>query len=227
MPGWARRTIPRNVTENRRRMAEVMGVAPANFLTLYQIHSPDVVIAERSMGRRIAAARRRHRHQNAGSCDRRHRRRLRPDPVRRSAGPRHRRGACRLEGRADRRAGKDRRCDGNARRPARQYRRRHRSADPAAKLRGGRRIRRPIHTGRSDHARFFVPSVRDDHAMFDLAGFIRMRLERAGVLRIDDTGIDTYSTTASSAIAARCIARSRISAAMSMPSCWSRIGQER
>jgi copper oxidase (laccase) domain-containing protein len=29
--------------------------------------------------------------------------------------------------------------------------------------------------------------------MFDLGGFIRMRLERAGVLTIDDTGIDTYS----------------------------------
>ena len=28
--------------------------------------------------------------------------------------------------------------------------------------------------------------------MFDLAGFIRMRLERAGVAAIDDTGIDTY-----------------------------------
>ena len=29
--------------------------------------------------------------------------------------------------------------------------------------------------------------------MFDLAGFIRMRLENAGVLMIDDIGIDTYS----------------------------------
>jgi copper oxidase (laccase) domain-containing protein len=29
--------------------------------------------------------------------------------------------------------------------------------------------------------------------MFDLAGFIRTRLENAGVLMIDDTGIDTYS----------------------------------
>jgi copper oxidase (laccase) domain-containing protein len=29
--------------------------------------------------------------------------------------------------------------------------------------------------------------------MFDLAGFIRMRLENAGVLVIDDIGIDTYS----------------------------------
>jgi copper oxidase (laccase) domain-containing protein len=28
--------------------------------------------------------------------------------------------------------------------------------------------------------------------MFDLAGFIRRRLENAGVLMIDDVGIDTY-----------------------------------
>jgi hypothetical protein len=29
--------------------------------------------------------------------------------------------------------------------------------------------------------------------MFDLAGFIRTRLENAGVSMIDDTGLDTYS----------------------------------
>ena len=29
--------------------------------------------------------------------------------------------------------------------------------------------------------------------MFDLAGFIRMRLENAGVLMIDDIGVDTYA----------------------------------
>ncbi|WP_338691820.1 peptidoglycan editing factor PgeF [Bradyrhizobium sp. 26S5] len=40
---------------------------------------------------------------------------------------------------------------------------------------------------------FFLPGERDGHAMFDLAGFIRMRLENAGVLMIDDLGIDTYS----------------------------------
>lgn len=43
------------------------------------------------------------------------------------------------------------------------------------------------------HAAFFAPSARDGHAMFDLAGFIRARLERAGVLMIDDLGDDTYS----------------------------------
>jgi copper oxidase (laccase) domain-containing protein len=36
---------PVNVMENRRRMAEAMGVAPTHFLSLHQIHSPDVVVA--------------------------------------------------------------------------------------------------------------------------------------------------------------------------------------
>ena len=45
----------------------------------------------------------------------------------------------------------------------------------------------------ADNAVFFVPSPREGHAMFDLAGFIRMRLENAGVLMIDDIGVDTYS----------------------------------
>ncbi|HYW62894.1 MAG TPA: peptidoglycan editing factor PgeF [Bradyrhizobium sp.] len=45
----------------------------------------------------------------------------------------------------------------------------------------------------ADNARFFIAASRDEHAMFDLAGFIRMRLENAGVLMIDDTGMDTYA----------------------------------
>jgi YfiH family protein len=45
----------------------------------------------------------------------------------------------------------------------------------------------------ADNARYFLPSVRQRHAMFDLAAFIRKRLEHAGVLMVDDTGIDTYS----------------------------------
>jgi YfiH family protein len=45
----------------------------------------------------------------------------------------------------------------------------------------------------ADNAVFFMPSQREGHAMFDLAGFVRLRLENAGVLMIDDLGIDTYS----------------------------------
>ena len=43
------------------------------------------------------------------------------------------------------------------------------------------------------NALFFLPGERHGHAMFDLAGFIRMRLENAGVLMIDDLGVDTYA----------------------------------
>ena len=61
-------------------------------------------------------------------------------------------------------------------------------------LRSRRRIRRTLSSRpMPSNARFFIPSARDGHAMFDLAGFIRMRLENAGVLMIDDIGIDTYS----------------------------------
>jgi YfiH family protein len=45
----------------------------------------------------------------------------------------------------------------------------------------------------ADNASFFIPSERSGHSMFDLAGYIRMRLENAGVLMIDDIGVDTYS----------------------------------
>jgi copper oxidase (laccase) domain-containing protein len=45
----------------------------------------------------------------------------------------------------------------------------------------------------AENVRFFLPSSRSRHAMFDLGGFIRMRLERAGISVIDDLGIDTYA----------------------------------
>ena len=41
--------------------------------------------------------------------------------------------------------------------------------------------------------RFFRKSPRDGHAMFDLPGFIAMRLQRAGVMQFQDLGLDTYA----------------------------------
>ena len=58
--------------------------------------------------------------------------------------------------------------------------------------------------------------------MFDLAGFIRMRLENAGVLMIDDLGVDTYSDERFYSYRARCIARSRTTAGTSMRSRFAR-----
>jgi YfiH family protein len=43
------------------------------------------------------------------------------------------------------------------------------------------------------NARFFASASRDGHAMFDLAGYIRSRLEAAGVLMIDDVDLCTYA----------------------------------
>src|SRR5207253_1187752 len=37
---------PQNVAENRARMAKTLGVAPDRLLSCYQIHSPEVVVAE-------------------------------------------------------------------------------------------------------------------------------------------------------------------------------------
>lgn len=41
-------------------------------------------------------------------------------------------------------------------------------------------------------ARFFAPGDRPHHALFDLPGFIRLRLEQAGVGFVEDLGLDTY-----------------------------------
>jgi len=42
-------------------------------------------------------------------------------------------------------------------------------------------------------AKFFKPAARDGHAMFDLPGFIALRLEQARVGTVQDLGLDTYA----------------------------------
>ena len=136
---------PAHVAENRRRMAEQMGVAPEHFLSVFQIHSPDVVVATgpwhgasrpradaivtRTEGLAIGVT--------AADCGPI----LLVDPKR----ARDRRGACGLEGRADRHSGIHHRCDGKTRRRTQRHRRRHRPLDPPAQLRSRRRIRRAVH----------------------------------------------------------------------------------
>jgi polyphenol oxidase len=45
-------------------------------------------------------------------------------------------------------------------------------------------------------ARFFAPSVRERHAMFDLHGYIVERARRAGLTNFEDSGLDTYADEA-------------------------------
>jgi YfiH family protein len=184
---------PAHVTENRRRMAEVMGVAPENFLSLYQIHSPEVVIADqawdpasrpradaivtRTPGLAIGAS--------AADCGPI----LFVDPQARVIGAAHAGWKGALTGVLESTIDAIEKLGG------------HRGNIVAAI---GPLIRQQSYEVGAEfvdrftqvdagYARFFGPAARDGHAMFDLGSFIRMRLERAGILMIDDTGIDTYS----------------------------------
>ncbi|HEX2216358.1 MAG TPA: peptidoglycan editing factor PgeF [Xanthobacteraceae bacterium] len=44
-----------------------------------------------------------------------------------------------------------------------------------------------------DNEAFFQPSGRDGHALFDLPGYIARRLERAGIAQVEDLGLCTYA----------------------------------
>jgi YfiH family protein len=184
---------PAHVAENRRRMAEQMGVAPAHFLTVHQTHSRDVVVATapwdatarpradaivtRTEGLSIGAS--------AADCGPI----LLVDPNARVIGAAHAGWKGALTGilestvEAMEKLGAERGGMIAAIGPLI----RQQSYEV-----GGEFVERFMEAD-AGNALFFIPSARDGHSMFDLAGFIRMRLENAGVLMIDDTGVDTYS----------------------------------
>ncbi len=184
---------PVRVLENRRRMAGHLGVGPEQFLNVHQIHSPDAVIATgpwqgparpkadaivtRQEGLAIGVTT-----ADCGPI-------LLVDPNARVIGAAHAgwKGALTgvLESTIDtmEQLGAERSGMIAAIGPMIQQ---------ESYEVGGEFVARFIEAD-ADNAVFFLPSMREGHAMFDLAGFIRMRLEQAGVLMIDDLGIDTYS----------------------------------
>ena len=182
-----------NVAENRRRMAEQMGVTSDRLLTLYQVHSPDVVVATtpwgdaarpkadalvtRTEGIAIGVT--------AADCGPI----LFVDPSARVIGAAHAGWKGALTGilestiGAMEKLGADR---GGIVAAIGPLIRQH-SYEVGSEF-----VERFLDAD-AGNAMFFLPGERDGHSMFDLAGFIRMRLENAGVLMIDDVGIDTYS----------------------------------
>jgi len=44
-----------------------------------------------------------------------------------------------------------------------------------------------------DNDRYFAPSVRAGHAMFNLPGYIADRIQRAGILQFEDLGLCNYA----------------------------------
>jgi YfiH family protein len=185
--------VPANVLENRRRMAERMGVAPDHFLSLHQIHSPEVVVATGpwdGLGRPKADAIVTRTEKLAigvttADCGPV----LFVDPARRVIGAAHAGWKGALTGVLE------------ATLQAMEDLGAERGQIIAAI---GPMIRQPSYevgaefverflADDAEHALFFLPSIREGHAMFDLAGFIRMRLEKAGTLMVDDLGTDTYA----------------------------------
>jgi YfiH family protein len=184
---------PDAVRENRRRMAAHLGVAPEQFLSVHQIHSPDVVVATGpwdgavrpkadalvtatpNLAIGVTTA-------DCGPI-------LFADPERCVIGAAHAGWKGALTGvleatlQAMEQLGAERGRTIAAIGPLI----RQQSYEVGAEF-----VTRFIDDD-AEHARFFLPSAREGHAMFDLGGFIRMRLENAGVLLIDDLGLDTYA----------------------------------
>jgi YfiH family protein len=187
---------PADVAENRARMAAAIGVETGRFLTAYQIHSPEVVVAEtpwtpdkrpradaivtrmRALAIGISTA-------DCGPV-------LMADPQAGVIGAAHAgwRGA--LTGVVEAAIGAMERLGAK------------RSEIHAAL---GPMIRQPnyevgpdliarFNAEDSASSRFFAPGARAGHALFDLGGYIASRLARAGIGHVEDLAVCTYADPA-------------------------------
>jgi len=185
-----------NVSENRARMAAQLGVEPDRLLTAYQIHSPNVVVAQtpwphserpradaivtRVPGLAIGVST-----ADCGPV-------LLADPQAGVIGAAHAgwRGA--LTGVVE------------AAIAAMEQLGARRAQIVAA---AGPMIRQPNYevgadlierflAADADNARFFTPAGRPGHALFDLAGFVVDRLRRAEIAQVEDLGHCTYADPA-------------------------------
>jgi YfiH family protein len=186
-----------HVAENRARMASALGVTPDRLLTAHQIHSPDVVIADgpwgpserpradaivtRTAGLAIGVAT-----ADCGPV-------LLADAAAGVIGAAHAgwRGA--VTGVLEAAIAAMERCGADRGRIV-------------AAL--GPMIRQPnyevgpefvtqLNADDGANERFFQPSPRPDHALFDLPGYIVARLSGAGIRRVEDLGHCTYADAAS------------------------------
>jgi YfiH family protein len=185
--------VPENVATNRARMATSLGVAPERFLTCYQIHSPDVVVADAPWSAQarpradaivtstpglaigVSTA-------DCGPV-------LFADPDARIVGAAHAgwRGA--LAGVTDATIAAMERLGAARERIVAAI---------------GPMIRQPNYEVGAElldrfvaadpaNRRFFGPAARDGHFMFDLAGYVAARLGAAGIGAIDDLDRCTYA----------------------------------
>jgi YfiH family protein len=182
-----------HVRENRARMAAALGVAPQNFLTAYQIHSPDVVTADkpwshedrprvdaivtRTPGLAIGVST-----ADCGPV-------LFSDAHARVIGAAHAgwRGAFTGVIEATLSAMEKLGAERNRIRVVLGPLIRQASYEVGPEF-----VARFAEADTAN-ARFFAPSERSGHAWFDLPGYIAHRVERAGIRQFEDLGLCTYS----------------------------------
>jgi YfiH family protein len=184
---------PAKIAENRARMAAALGVLPDHLVTAYQIHSPDVVIADQpwtqenrpradAIVTRVARLAIGVSTADCGPL-------LLADTEAGVIGAAHAgwRGALTgvIEAAVD----------------AMETLGAERSRIVAAL---GPTIRQPNYevgpefvarflAADADNSRFFLASERAGHAMFDLAGYIADRVQRAGIVNFEDLGLCNYA----------------------------------
>src|SRR5262245_31743522 len=194
--GIGSKDAPENVRENRARMATALGVAPTHFVSCYQIHSPDVIVATEPWTRenspradavvtRVAGLA-----VGVGTAD------CGPvlfaDSEAGVVGAAHAGWKGALTGVLE--------ATVTAMEKLGAARTRIRAAI-------GPLIRQPnyevgpefvqrFRASDTGSEKFFRPAARENHAMFDLPGYIRSRLERADIAGVEDLGLCTYADPA-------------------------------
>ncbi|ETR78438.1 polyphenol oxidase [Afipia sp. P52-10] len=188
---------PDKVQENRQRMAAALAVAPDKLLTLYQVHSPDVVVVDRpwdtaarpkadAMVTKVPGVALGVTTADCGPV-------LFVDPTAKVIGAAHAgwKGALTgvLESTLDAMETLGASRDGVIAAIGPMIRQRNYEV--------GLDFISRFEEADVDNARFFASASRHGHAMFDLAGYIHARLQKAGVLMVDDLDLCTYADEAS------------------------------
>jgi purine-nucleoside/S-methyl-5'-thioadenosine phosphorylase / adenosine deaminase len=194
--GLGSEDAPAKVAENRARMAAALGVKPENFLSVYQIHSPNVVVADapwpaaerpradaivtRTPGLAIGIGT-----ADCGPV-------LLADAQARVIGAAHAgwRGAFTgvLEATID-----------EMEKLGAKRERIAAAAGPMISQRNyevGQDLIDRFLQANKDNVRYFAQASRPGHAMFDLPGYVVDRLKAAGITRVEDLGCCTYADPA-------------------------------
>ena len=187
---------PENVRENRARMAQALGVAPTHFVTCFQIHSPDVVVAETPWTREkspradalvtrvpgLAIG--------VGTAD--------CGPILFADGDAGVVGAAHAGWKGALTGVAEATIVAMEKLGARRARIRA-AIGPLIRQENyevGAEFVDRFTAADPGYEKFFAPASRPGHAMFDLPGFIKSRLERAGIAGVEDLLLCTYAEPA-------------------------------